>query len=291
MFHGSMVALVTPFTESGEVDFAAFKQLIDWHIENGTTAIVVAGTTGESATLRDEEKLELLRTAIKQAHERVPIIAGTGTQSTAQAIRLTRDAMEMGVHACLIMTPAYIKPTQEGLFQHYSAIANAVGAPIILYNVPGRTAVDLLPATVARLSEISNIVGIKEAVDTPTRIQEIVELCGDRLSVFSGDDLSVLNCINSGGKGVISVTANVVPDLMSQLVNAALEGNGNLANQIQEKLMPLHRAMFVESNPIPVKFALSAMNRISNRIRLPLTPLSESAQPTVLYELKKLGLI
>lgn len=291
MFHGSMVALVTPLLESGAVDLTAFCELIEWHIEQGTSAIVVAGTTGESATLRDDEKLELFRVAMKQVRERVPIIAGTGAQSTAHAISLTRDAMSTGVHACLIMTPAYIKPTQEGLYRHYSAIANAVGIPIILYNVPGRTAVDLLPETVSRLSEIGNIVGIKEALDKPERIQALVEGCSERLSVYSGDDFTLLDCIRLGGKGVISVTANVVPGLMSEMLDLALKGDLEGAEKIQQELMPLHESMFLEANPIPVKFALTQMNRIPAGIRLPLTPLSISAQPKVTKELERLGLL
>jgi len=291
MFYGSMVALVTPLLENGDLDLPTFCQLIDWHIENGTSGIVVSGSTGEGGTLTDAEKILLFRTAVKHARERIPIIAGTGTQSTAHAISLTRSAMAEGVDACLVVTPAYIKPTQEGLYRHYAAIAQAVGIPIILYNVPGRAAVDLLPETVARLSTISNIVGIKEAADSLTRTAELIAACSGRINVYSGDDLTVLNCLANGGKGVISVTGNVVPKMMHDLVDAALNNDLARADEIQTQLMPLHRSMFVESNPIPVKYALARMKRISGGIRLPLTPLSESGQAVVQTELARLELI
>ena len=223
MFHGSMVALVTPMDSQGMIDYSAVEQLVEWHIEQGTNAIVVAGTTGESATLDDKEKMALTTFVVDHVAERIPVIAGASSTATAHAIALTHEAMEHGADACLIMTPAYIKPTQEGLYQHYRAIAKTSALPLIMYNVPSRTACDLLPETIARLSEIANIIGIKEATGDLERLIQIKSLCGDSLDVYSGDDFTAKSLMLNGAKGVISVAANVVPKLMSQLCQSALD--------------------------------------------------------------------
>lgn len=274
MFHGSIVALVTPMAPNGDINFQAFKELIEKHIAAGTSAIVVSGTTGEAATLNENEFQQLVKMAVEISADRIPIIVGTGTYSTQETIHRTQMAMELGADACLIITPSCIKPTQEGLFQHYEAIANAVPIPIILYNVASRTACDLLPETVHRLSKISNIVGIKEASSDTGRIKELRALCGDSIDLLSGDDASALAFMLQGGKGVISVTANVAPKKMHDMCKAALEGNLRLAAEINTEIMPLHKNLFVESNPIPVKWALKQMGWIQEGIRLPLTPLS-----------------
>lgn len=274
MFHGSMVAMVTPMKPDGEVDDAALARLIEFHIENGTDAIVAVGTTGESATIDFDEHCRLIQRFVTLVKGRIPLIAGTGANATAEAIRLTRCAMNAGADACLLVTPYYNKPTQEGLYQHFKAIADAVPIPQIVYNVPGRTAVDMLPETVERLASVSNIVGIKEALGTVERITELVRRCGDRLGVFSGDDATAMDSMLAGGKGVISVTANVAPRLMHEMCVAAAAGDRARAAELDRRLAGLHRALFVESNPIPVKWALYEMGLIDVGIRLPLTPLS-----------------
>ncbi|MEE9452226.1 MAG: 4-hydroxy-tetrahydrodipicolinate synthase [Gammaproteobacteria bacterium] len=275
MFHGSMVALVTPMDKTGAVDFEALRQLVEWHIESGTRAVIVSGTTGESGTLESAEKMQIMKHVVEQAAERIDVIAGTGAVSTRHAIALTQAAMAQGVEACLLMTPAYVKPTQEGLYQHFAAIAQAAAIPQILYNVPSRTACDLLPKTIARLANISNIVGIKEATGEMARVDEILNLCGDRIDIYSGDDKTALDLIKHGGKGVISVTANIAPALMQQMTQAALAKQENEARAIDERLQPLHQALFAEANPIPSKWALAEMGKIQTGIRLPLTPLSD----------------
>jgi 4-hydroxy-tetrahydrodipicolinate synthase len=274
MFHGSIVALVTPMTPTGDIDMVTFKELIEKHIEAGTNAIVVCGTTGEAAAFNENETQELIKVAIETASDRIPIIVGTGTNSTRETIHRTQIAMDLGADACLIITPYCIKPTQEGLFQHYETIAKAVPIPILLYNVASRTACDLLPETVQRLSAISNIVGIKEANSDSARIKELRALCGDSIDLLSGDDASALAFMLQGGKGVISVTANVAPKKMVEMCKAALEGNLRLAAEINTGLMLLHKNLFLESNPIPVKWALKQMGWVQEGIRLPLTPLS-----------------
>ncbi len=281
MFHGSIVALVTPMGEDGSLDWAALRRLVDWHIENGTDAIVAVGTTGESPTLDMDEHAEVIRVAVEQARGRIPVIAGTGANSTREAIELTRDAEGSGADACLLVTPYYNKPTQEGLYRHFKAVADAVPVPQILYNVPGRTACDMLPETVARLSHIPNIVGIKEATGDLERGREILRLCDERLDLYSGDDATALDLILLGAKGDISVTANVAPRLMHEMCKAAREGRQPEARTLNERLMPLHRNLFVEANPIPVKWALTEMGLIEGGIRLPLTPLSPSQHQTV----------
>lgn len=290
MFKGSIVALVTPFKDD-KVDVPSLRDLVEFHIEMGTHGLVAAGTTGESGTLSEEEKLLVIKTVIDQAKERVPVIAGTAENATKACIALTLEAMEYGAHAALIMTPAYIKPTQEGLYEHYSHIAKAVAIPIILYNVPGRTACDMQPETVARLAKISNIVGIKEATGQMQRLQSILRLSEGTIDVFSGDDETSASWMCAGAKGVISVTANVAPRLMAKMCDAALDNEQALCSKIQDQLMPLHKLMFIESNPIPVKWALSKMNRIGREIRLPLTELSEVHQPALEKVLQNLELI
>lgn len=274
MFHGSMVALVTPMQPDGAVDVAALRRLIDFHVERGTNAIVSVGTTGESATLDFAEHREVMRLTVEHAAGRLPVIGGTGANSTREAIELTQAAHDVGVDACLLVTPYYNKPTQEGLYLHHKAVAEAVPVPQILYNVPGRTACDMQPETVARLAEIPNVVGIKEATGDVERARAILRLCGERIDLYSGDDATGLDVMLAGGKGVISVTSNVAPAEMRAMCDAALGDDGVRAREINDRLMPLHKALFLESNPIPVKWALKEMGLIGAGIRLPLTPLS-----------------
>jgi 4-hydroxy-tetrahydrodipicolinate synthase len=275
MFHGSMVALVTPMTPDGALDYEALGKLVEFHVENGTDAIVSVGTTGESATLDFEEHCTVIRRTVEFAAGRVPVIAGTGSNSTQEAIELTRCAMEAGADAALLVCPYYIKPTQEGLYRHFKAVAEAVAIPQILYNVPGRTAVDLLPDTVVRLAVISNIVGIKEATGDLGRARELLDRCGDKIDLYTGDDGTAMEFILLGGKGDISVTANVAPKAMHEMCRAARAGDRAAAEAINASLEPLHKALFLEANPIPVKWALHEMGMISEGIRLPMTPLSE----------------
>ncbi|MBI2778621.1 MAG: 4-hydroxy-tetrahydrodipicolinate synthase [Gammaproteobacteria bacterium] len=291
MFHGSMVALVTPMHADGSLDHDSLASLIEFHIENGTDAIVAVGTTGESATLDMKEHVDLLREVVERVRGRIPVIAGTGANCTREAIELTRCAMEAGSDACLLVTPYYNKPTQEGLYLHHKAIANAVPIPQILYNVPGRTACDMLPETVERLSAISNIVGIKEATGNLERGREILERCGDRLDLYSGDDATATELMLMGAKGDISVTANVAPRAMHDMCAAALRGDREQAHAINNRLMALHRDLFVESNPIPVKWALHEMGLIPPGIRLPLTVLSEHHHNTVRAALREAGVL
>ena len=281
MFRGSMVALVTPMFADGSLDHEAMARLVEWHIEQGTQAIVAVGTTGESATLDEKEHCQVIREVVDLANGRIPVIAGTGANSTREAIDLTRCALEGGADACLLVTPYYNKPTQEGLYLHHKAIAEAVPIPQILYNVPGRTACDMLPDTVRRLADISNIVGLKEATGSLQRLGELLELCGDGLDLYSGDDATGLEFMLGGGKGVISVTANVAPQAMQQMCEAALSGDRQAAETINDRLMPLHKDLFVEANPIPVKWALFEMGMIQEGIRLPLTHLSAKYHETV----------
>ncbi|NOZ52546.1 MAG: 4-hydroxy-tetrahydrodipicolinate synthase [Gammaproteobacteria bacterium] len=291
MFHGSMVALVTPMREDGRLDFEALDRLIEFHINNSTDAIIAVGTTGESATLDTKEHCATIARAVTTAAGRIPVIAGTGANSTAEAVELTRCAMEAGANACLLVTPYYNKPTQEGLYLHYRAVAEAVAIPQILYNVPGRTACDMLPETVARLAEISNIVGIKEATGSLPRIKEILDLCGDKIDVYSGDDATALESIMLGAKGDISVTANVAPQAMHDMCAAALRKDRQGAEAINQLLVELHKHLFLEANPIPVKWALFEMGLISPGIRLPMTPLSEQYHDAVRSALKQAHVI
>ena len=271
MFRGSLVALVTPLRED-KVDVQRLRELVEFHLEMGTHGFVAAGTTGESGTLSHSEKLLVIKTVIEQTKERVPVIAGTAMNATKECITLTQEAMECGAHAALIMTPAYIKPTQEGLFQHYSAIAHAVPMPIILYNVSGRTACDLLPETVGRLAKISNIVGIKEAAGHMTRLQQILRFSENSIDVYSGDDLTAAK-------------------LMAKMCDSAIDGDSAACLRLHEQLMPLHDLMFVEANPIPVKWAMQRMGLIDGEIRLPLTALSSAHHANMELVLKSLELI
>jgi 4-hydroxy-tetrahydrodipicolinate synthase len=291
MFQGSMVALVTPMREGGDIDEACMQRLIDFHVENQSDALIVVGTTGESATLNEEEHCHLIRRAVEMAAGRIAIIAGTGANSTREAIDLTRCAHEAGANACLLVTPYYNKPTQEGLYRHYKAVADAVPVAQILYNVPGRTAVDMLPETVERLADIDNIVGIKEATGDMNRAREILDRCGDRLDLYSGDAATAMELILLGGQGNISVTANVAPAAMHELCAAALAGDRDTAAAINARMEVLHRTLFIESNPIPVKWALYEMGLIPAGIRLPLTPLASQYQDTVRQALTQAGVI
>lgn len=281
MFHGSIVAIVTPMHGNGDIDFEAWRRLLEFHVQAGTDAIVIAGTTGESPTLTTTEKIDLLKQAREQVAGRVPLILGTGTNCTRSTIELTRLAMQAGADACLLVTPYYNKPTQEGLYLHYLAVAKAVPLPQILYNVPGRTGCDLLPETIARLAKVANIVGVKEATGNLERAKQLLELCGEHLDFYSGDDATALEFMLLGGKGVISVTANVVPLAMQQLCRAALAGDRTSALSLNETLMPLHKNLFIEANPIPTKWCLNEMGLIPEGIRLPLTPLALVHQPVV----------
>ena len=291
MFHGSMVALVTPMQADGEIDEDSLQKLVDFHVDNGTDAIVSMGTTGESATLDETEHCHVIRRTVQMAAGRIPVIAGTGANSTREAIELTRCALDAGVDACLLVTPYYNKPTQEGLYQHFRAVAEAVPVPQILYNVPGRTAVDMLPETVQHLAGISNIVGIKEATGDLERARGIVECCGDSLDVYSGDDATAMELILLGGKGNISVTANVAPGAMHDMCASALAGDRQRAAGINQPLEVLHRMLFVESNPIPVKWALYEMGMIPEGIRLPMTPLAEEYREPLRQALRQAGIL
>lgn len=291
MFHGSMVALVTPMHEDGSLDLAALRRLIDFHIENGTAAIVAVGTTGESATLDMEEHCEVIRVTVEHVRGRVPVIAGTGANSTPEAIELTQCAQRAGVQACLLVTPYYNKPTQEGLYRHHKAVAEAVAIPQILYNVPGRTGCDMQAATTARLSHVSNIIGIKDATGNLDRGAEILKTSRPGFEVYSGDDATALDLMLLGAQGVISVTANVAPRAMEDMCEAALRGDAKAARAINERLMGLHKDLFVESNPIPVKWALAQMGRIEPGIRLPLTWLADVHHDAVRHAMRAAGVI
>lgn len=289
MFKGSMVALVTPMREDGSIDDDSLAALVEWHIESGTAAIVAAGTTGEAPTLETREHVEFLSRVVELADGRIPVIAGTGSNSTAQTLSLTSKAAELGVDGCLLVVPYYNKPTQEGLYRHFRAIAEAVKLPILLYNVPGRTVADLLPETVARLAAFSNIIGIKEATGNLDRLNEIRALCGKEFLLHSGDDATGCDFMLAGGDGVISVTANVVPEKMAALCAAAMSGDAETAKRIDGPLQSLHRDLFVEANPIPVKWALHAMGRIPPGIRLPLTPLADAHHEKIQRALANAG--
>jgi len=290
MFQGSMVALVTPMRADGTIDMDALDRLLDWHLSAGTDAIVAVGTTGESATLDFEEHCAVIAHTVKRVAGRCPVIAGTGANATREAIHLTQCAKDAGADACLLVTPYYNKPTQEGLYLHHRAIAEAVDIPQILYNVPGRTAVDLLPATVQRLAAVPNIVGLKEALGELERTRELVDRVGGRLDLFSGDDATALEFLLAGGQGVISVTANVAPQAMHEMCVAALEGDVARAREINARLDGLHRELFREANPIPVKWAVARMGLIPEGIRLPLTPLSEPFHEAVLDAVRQAGI-
>ncbi len=273
MFTGSIVALVTPMKKDGGIDYKSLHNLVEWHIASGTDGLVVTGTTGESATLTTDEKYELVSKVVEQVAKRIPVIAGTGTASTHHTLELTHNAKTAGVDAALIVTPYAIKPSQNGLYEHYKLIAEKVTLPIILYNVPGRTACDLLPETVKRLSKIDNIIGIKEATGKLERAIEIAQLCEKNFAIYSGDDATALGLLLNGAQGIISVTSNVAPRKMHDVCKAALAGDKVLAEKLHTELMPLHEKLFLETNPVPTKWALHRMGLIPEGIRLPLLPL------------------
>ena len=290
MFKGSIVAIVTPF-KGGEVDEERYRELIEFQIEQGTSAIVPCGTTGESATLSVEEHTRVVSLAVEAVHKRVPVIAGTGGNCTREAIELTKHAKEAGADATLQVTPYYNKPTQEGLYRHFKTIAEAVPLPQVLYNVPGRTGVNMLPETVARLAELPEVVAIKEASGNLPQMAEIVRLAGERITLLSGDDNVILPVLALGGKGVISVIANIVPGDAAAIFTAWEEGNVEKARECFYKVLPLCQAMFFESNPIPVKTALALMGRIEAGMRLPLAPMAPAAQERLEKVLRDYGLL
>ncbi|CAG7857343.1 4-hydroxy-tetrahydrodipicolinate synthase [biofilm metagenome] len=275
MIQGSIVALVTPMDESGAVDKDSLRALVEFHIEQGTDALVAVGTTGESATLDDDEHIDVIKTIIDFVNGRIPVIAGTGSNSTTEAIDLTRRSQEVGADACLIVTPYYNKPTQEGLYLHYKAINDAVEIPQILYNVPGRTACDMLPETVGRLAQLENIVGVKEATGDLARVNIIRNYAGADFAIYSGDDATSRECCLLGGNGTITVTGNVAPKLMHEMIMAAINGEAETALTLDNKLAGLHQQLFIQANPIPVKWAMAEMGLMQKGIRLPLTWLTE----------------
>jgi 4-hydroxy-tetrahydrodipicolinate synthase len=289
MFKGSIPALVTPMRDDGRIDFDAWDTLLDFHLREGTDGVVVGGTTGESPVLDRAELEELVRRARQRVAGRIPVIAGSGTNGTAKSIALSQTAEAAGADALLVVTPYYNKPTQEGLFRHFTAIADAVGIPLILYNVPGRTGCDMLAETVARLSQHPRIVGVKEATGDVARGEAVVRQSRPGFLLLSGDDPTAADLIRVGARGVISVTANVAARAMHELCAAGLAGRHDEARAINERLMPLHRALFVESNPIPVKWAVNRLGLIGPGIRLPLTPLSESLHATVEAAMREAG--
>jgi 4-hydroxy-tetrahydrodipicolinate synthase len=290
MFRGSIVAIVTPF-RNGKVDEKALGNLIEWHIKEGTDAIVPCGTTGESATLDYKDHYRVIRFTVEVVSGRVPVIAGTGANATDETIMITREAKKSGADAALLVSPYYNKPTQEGLYRHYKAVAEAVKIPIVLYNVPGRTAVNMLPSTVARLAEIKNIVAIKEATGDMKQVSEVIRLCGDRIDVISGDDFTTLPLMALGGKGVISVSANVAPKLVAQMCRLWEQGKHDEARKIHFDLEPLNAAMFIETNPIPAKTALAMMGKIKEEFKLPLCEMSAANKEKLRGVLKGMKLI
>ncbi len=290
MFQGSMVALITPMTETGDLDNEALEALVAFHLENGTDAIIAMGTTGESATFSHKDHRDIVKQIIKLVAGKIPVIAGTGSNSTQEALALTQAAKDDGADGVLLAAPYYNKPTQEGLYQHHKLIAETVAIPQLLYNVPGRTAVDILPDTVKRLSSIANIVGIKEASGSLDRAKSLMELCGDDMDVISGDDGIAMEMMLAGGKGNISVTANVAPKQMHEMCVAAMGGDRAKAEEINKPLLELHSKLFVESNPIPVKWALHKMGYGSDALRLPLTPLADEYHSVVKSALKTAGI-
>jgi 4-hydroxy-tetrahydrodipicolinate synthase len=291
MFSGSLVAIITPMRPDGAVDFGAWGRLVEFHLASGTSGIVVGGTTGESATLSDPELWELTERACAQARKRVQIIAGVGTSSTATTVDRARQLSELPIDGVLVVTPAYNRPTQEGLYQHFAAVSRAARAPVIMYNVPARTAVDMLPATVQRLSQLPGVVAVKEAVPDLERVRELVAVCPRDFAILSGDDGSARRSILAGAKGLISVTANVAPRAVSDMVAAAMKADAAAAERLDEPIAALHRDLFLEANPIPTKWALARMGMIESGIRLPLTELSAKHQPAVLAALSTAGVL
>jgi 4-hydroxy-tetrahydrodipicolinate synthase len=290
MITGSLVAIVTPMHEDGRLDPGAFRKLIDWHVAEGTDGIVVVGTTGESPTVNFDEHKELIRLAVQHSRGRIPIIAGTGGNSTAEAIELTESAKKAGATACLSVVPYYNKPSQEGLYRHFRKIAEAVDLPMVMYNVPGRTVADMQNDTVLRLAQVPGIIGIKDATANIERGTDLIRRAPRNFALYSGDDATCLALILLGGHGVISVTANVAPKLMHQMCAAALVGNVQRARELNLKLLPLHQRLFVEANPIPVKWALAEMGMIEHGLRLPLSPLADKFHQTVREALHEAGI-
>jgi len=291
MFSGSLVAIITPMRPEGAVDFGAWERLVDFHLASGTSGIVVGGTTGESATLSESELWELTERACTQARKRVQIIAGVGTSSTATTVDRARQLSELPIDGVLVVTPAYNRPTQEGLYQHFAAVSRAARAPVIMYNVPARTAVDMLPATVQRLSQLPGLIAVKEAVADLERVRELVAVCPKDFAVLSGDDASARRSVLAGAKGLISVTANVAPRAVADMVAAAMTGDAAAAERLDGPISALHRDLFLEANPIPVKLALARMGMIESGIRLPLTQLSEQYRPAILAALSTAGVL
>jgi 4-hydroxy-tetrahydrodipicolinate synthase len=290
MLRGSMVALITPMTDDGGIDEAGLESLVDFHLQNQTDAIIAMGTTGESATLSHKEHSHVVKRVVELVNGKIPVIAGTGSNNTAEALDLTAAAKQDGADASLLVTPYYNKPTQEGLYQHYKLIADKVALPLVLYNVPGRTGCDLLPETTSRLADIENIIGIKEATGDLSRAKETLSLCGDRLDVFSGDDSTSIELMLMGGQGNISVTANLAPQAMHDMCEAALVGDRAKAEAINESLMGLHSKLFLESNPIPAKWALYKMGFGGKGIRLPLTVFADKYHAELLDAMKMAGI-
>ena len=290
MFSGSMVALVTPFKNDG-VDWESLERLVDFHLQNGTHGIVPCGTTGESATLSHKEHDEVIRAVIKAVKKRVPVIAGTGSNSTEEAVRLTREAEKSGADGALMISPYYNRPTQEGIYQHYKKVASAVGIPIIVYNIPGRIGSKIEPETLARMAEIDNIAGVKEATGSVDQAIDVIRLCGERLAVYSGEDSLIFSLMALGGKGVISTVANIAPRETAQLAAACLDGHWQRGRELQFKLLPLIRAVFLETNPIPVKTALSLMGKCSADLRLPLTSMTEGNVSKLAQAMREFGLL
>lgn len=288
---GSMVALITPMHDDGSVDFDALESLVDFHVASGTRAIISMGTTGESATLNQDEHIEVMRVTVELANARIPVIAGTGANSTSEAIELTQAAKDIGADACLLVTPYYNKPTQEGLYQHYKLIAETVDIDQILYNVPGRTAVDLSVETAVRLSAVKNIIGIKDATGDLNVARALIDQCPENFLLYSGDDATAIEFILMGGHGGISVSANVAPEALAKAYQAAFEDNKEAAISINQPLTNLHQSLFIESNPIPVKWAMHKMGKCDSGIRLPLTKLSQEARVVLEQDLSNLGVI
>ncbi|HAB92405.1 MAG TPA: 4-hydroxy-tetrahydrodipicolinate synthase [Pseudomonas sp.] len=291
MISGSMVAIVTPMDAHGALDWQALTKLVDFHLQEGTDALVVVGTSGESATLNVEEHVEVIRRVVDQVKGRIPVIAGTGANCTREAVELTRNAKSVGADACLLVTPYYNKPTQEGLYQHFKHIAEAVAIPQILYNVPGRTVCDMLADTVVRLSAVPNIIGIKEATGNIDRAKDIIARVPSDFYVYSGDDATAYELMLAGGKGNISVTANIAPRAMHELCQLAMAGDAEGAKALNDRLMPLHENLFLEANPIPVKWALQQMGLIEQGIRLPLTWFSEQYHDTLRQAMRQSGIL
>jgi 4-hydroxy-tetrahydrodipicolinate synthase len=290
MFSGSIVALVTPFKD-GHVDWEGLEGLVEFHLKNGTHGIVPCGTTGESATVSHQEHDDVIKAVVKAVKKKVPVIAGTGSNSTDEAVRLTKEAERAGADGALLISPYYNRPTQEGIYQHYKKIASEVGIPLIVYNIPGRTGSKIEPETLARLSEIKNIAGVKEATGSVDQAIDVIRLCNPRFAVFSGEDSLTFSLMALGGKGVISTVANIVPREMSDVTEACLKGDWEKGRALQLKLIPLIRAVFIETNPIPIKTALSLMGKCRGDLRLPLTPMSEGNLKKLRQAMVDFGLV